>query len=200
MIATIRGRLSEVHPLIAIIEVNGFGYEVHVPITTMEHLPPVGDGVHLYIHAVYREDSQTLYGFQTRDDREFFRLLLSKVSGIGPRIALGILSQLSVPLLKSAIAAGDIGLLAKCRGIGKKTADRLVVELRDHVTPLQIPLADAASGEALVLGQDSRASDSIAALVTLGMKVPAADKLVRRVMSTIGPEVTTEEIIKRALN
>ena len=193
------------YALIAIIEVNGFGYEVRVPVTTMEHLPPVGDGVRLYIHAVYREDSQTLYGFHTREDREFFRLLLLKVSGIGPKIALSILSKLSVPLLESAIAAGDVGLLAKCPGIGKKTAERLVVELRDHVGLMEIPAtgaatASAASGEARASRQDSRASDSIAALVALGTKLPAADKVVRRVMATIHPEATTEEIIKRALN
>ena len=104
MIATLRGELTETQPLLAIVEAGGIGYEVHVPLTTTESLPNLGQSVQLYIHAVYREDAQTLYGFSTRDARDFFRLVIDKVSGIGPRIALNLLSQVSLRTLRNAIA------------------------------------------------------------------------------------------------
>ena len=122
MITSIQGTLISVSPLRAIIELNGFGYEVNIPVTTAEKLPLPGVAVKLHTLVIYREDSQTLYGFATPADRDFFRLMIDHVTGVGPKGAIGIMSRLSVPLLENAIRAGDIGTLAKCPGIGKKTA------------------------------------------------------------------------------
>jgi holliday junction DNA helicase RuvA len=130
VITSIQGTLASSGPLQAVIELNGFGYEVHIPVTTAEKLPPAGSAVKLHTLAVYREDAQTLYGFASAAERDFFRLMIENVTGIGPKVGLSILSRLSLPLLESAIRTGDVTTLAQCQGIGRKTAERLVVELR----------------------------------------------------------------------
>lgn len=203
MLATISGTLTEVDPLLAVVEVQGFGYEVHIPLTTMEQLPSPGQTVRLYTLAVYREDSQTLFGFQSREDRDFFRLLVQRVSGIGPKIALRIMSKLSGSTLKAAIASSDVALLSQCPGIGKRTAERLVVELKDKLgipeestgtAPAFSPMQKAAAGGASPL------RDAVAALIALGFKADEADKAVRRASGKIGAVVSTEELIKTALS
>src|SRR3954466_15000117 len=133
MITSIQGTLASAPPLHAIIELNGFGYEVHVPVTTAEKLPQPGATVKLHTLVIYREDAQTLYGFATPAERDFFRLMIENVTGVGPKMALTIMSRLSLPSLESAIRMGDIATLAKCPGIGRKTAERLVVELKAKV-------------------------------------------------------------------
>src|SRR5436190_20893380 len=133
MIISIEGKLASATPLHAIVELNGFAYEVHVPVTTAEKLPQSGATVKLHTLVIYREDAQTLYGFTTPAERDFFRLMIENVTGIGPKIALTIMSRLSLPSLEGAIRMGDIATLAKCPGIGKKTAERLIVELKSRV-------------------------------------------------------------------
>lgn len=200
MISTLEGILTESGPLHVVIEIQGIGYEVQVPLTTAESLPGAGERARLYIHPVYREDSATLYGFARKDDREFFQLLLDKVSGIGPRIALNILSRMSVAVLKQAIADGDIALISKCPGIGKKTAERLVIELRDKIFPNGVSTYE---GGAVASTGDTETStvvqDAISALVALGYRLPDADKAVRKVMPAPDAEISTEALIKRAL-
>ena len=120
-------------PLLAVIDAGGVGYEVHIPVSTAEHLPQSGGECSLFIHSVYREDSATLYGFAKREDRDFFRILIERVSGIGPKIGISMLSRMSVELLRSAISTSDVALLSQCPGIGKKTAERLIIELRDKL-------------------------------------------------------------------
>jgi Holliday junction DNA helicase RuvA len=122
MIAFIEGDLIECQLNLAIIQVGGIGYEVHIPLTTSEKLPPLGQEIKLFTQAVYREDTQTLYGFSDRESRDFFRMIVDKVSGIGPKIALNLLGSLSLPTLKTSIASGDVGMLSKAQGLGKKTA------------------------------------------------------------------------------
>ncbi len=205
MIVSIEGVLTEVLPLLATIETHGLGYEVHLPLSTMEQLPPLGCPVKLFIHSVYREDSQTLYGFHQREDREFFRLLVEKVSGIGPKIALRIMSRLSVTMLKCAIGASDVALLSKCPGIGKKTAERLIIELKDKVGPefaveSKSPSTAGAGASPVYAGADSRVQDAVSALMTLGYKAPDADKAIRRVMSKLPADAPTEDLIKSALS
>ncbi|WP_232766880.1 Holliday junction branch migration protein RuvA [Geminisphaera colitermitum] len=133
MITSIQGLLTEATPLRAVVEINGFGYEVNIPVTTAEKLPAVGAKVKLHTIVIYREDAQTLYGFASPEERDFFRLMIEQVSGVGPKLALTIMSRMSLPVLEGAIRAGDISSLSKCPGIGKKTAERLVVELRAKV-------------------------------------------------------------------
>ncbi|MGE9295487.1 MAG: Holliday junction branch migration protein RuvA [Puniceicoccales bacterium] len=200
MIAYLQGKLADATPVSAVIDINGVGYELTVPVTTAEKLPPVGGTVKVWTVPVYREDSQSLYGFATTDERDFFRLLVEKVSGIGPKIAVSILSKLSVPLLRQAIADGDVALLSKCPGIGKKTAERLVIELRDKVG---LPAGGGATGIDLATGASTEANniqDAISALVALGYKLADADKSVRKAIKALGDDASTEALIRGALS
>ncbi|MEM8549549.1 MAG: Holliday junction branch migration protein RuvA [Verrucomicrobiota bacterium] len=201
MIVHLKGTLQSATPLSAVVDIQGIGYEVHIPVTTAEKLPAIGESVFLHTVAVYREDTQALYGFSGTEECDFFRLLVEKVSGIGPKIALNILSRMSVTTLREAIASGDVVLLSKCQGIGKKTAERLVVELRDKVFPAGLPEA-AASGSSLsppVTGVSSARQDALAGLMTLGYKAAEADKALRKAEEELGPDATTEALIKFAL-
>ncbi len=201
MIASIQGTLTESTPLRAVVELNGFGYEVNVPVTTAERLPSPGATVKLHTLVIYREDAQTLYGFATPEDRDFFRLMIENVTGVGPKMALSIMSRLSLASLQSAIRSGDIGLLAKCQGIGKKTAERLIVELRGKLgTDTGSPaVATDAAPAAASDGAGAIHRDAVAALVALGYKQADADQAVRRGALTLGPKATTESLIKKAL-
>ncbi len=202
MIVSVNGTLLESGIFRAVVECGGLGYEVHIPVTTAEKLPPVGSPVHLHTRQVFREDGQFLYGFATTEERDFFGLLIEKVSGIGPKIALNIFSRLSLPTLKDAIARSDVKLLSDCPGIGKKTAERLVIELRDKIVP------GGKSGESTLSGnaggaagnaQSSAQNDAVAALISLGLKAPDADKAVRRAAEKLGTGATAEKLIRAAL-
>lgn len=197
MITSISGILVSASPLTATIETGGLGYEVHIPVTTAERLPPAGKAAKLHTLAIYREDSATLYGFSSEEERDFFRLLVEKVTGIGPKMALSVMSKLSLPNLKGAISAGDVALLAKCPGIGKKTAERLVIELRDKVNPADRGLHVHSNGGAG--GGENRIRDAVLALTALGFKSADADKSVRQAWAALGSEATTEALIKKAL-
>jgi Holliday junction DNA helicase RuvA len=199
MITSIAGTLVSATPLTAVIETGGLGYEVHIPVTTAERLPPPGQPAKLHTLAVYREDSATLYGFATEEERNFFRLLVEKVTGVGPKMALSVMSKLSLPTLKSAIAAGDVGLLAKCPGIGKKTAERLVIELRDKLNPADLGGMTAGHAPPSVPAADSRISDAVLALTALGYRSSDADKAVRQAWIALGTAASTEALIKKAL-
>ena len=181
MITSIQGTLVAASPLLAVVELNGLGYEVSIPMTTAERLPPPGGGVRLHTHVVYREDSQTLYGFATSEERDFFRLLIEKVTGVGPKMALGIMSRFSLPVLRGAIASGDVATLAKCPGIGRKTAERLVIELKGLFGPASGSAA-AISGPVVAAagGGASPQRNAVMALIALGYKAPDADKVVAR--------------------
>lgn len=210
MIAYLKGTLVESTPLAGIIDVGGVGYAIHYPVTTAEKLPACGQKVFLYTLVVYREDSQTIYAFATREDRDFFKILTEKVSGIGPKIALNIMSRLSLPLLQQAISNGDVVLLSKCQGIGKKTAERLVIELRDHLGKFGSTAAPVAAGSMISESSTEAAplpsagnlevQDAVSALVSLGYKLPDADKAVRKASSKLGENASTEDLIKQAFS
>jgi Holliday junction DNA helicase RuvA len=204
MITSIQGLLTECTPLRAVVELNGFGYEVNIPVTTAEKLPPPGVNVKLHTLVIYREDAQTLYGFASSADRDFFRMMIETVSGVGPKLALTIMSRMSLPMLESAIRDGDVNGLSKCPGIGKKTAERLVVELRAKVGASGgvSPVAGApesASGAAPAPAGNTVFRDAVLALGALGYKPADADAAVRRAQVALGADATTEKLIKRAL-
>ncbi|MEY2821092.1 MAG: Holliday junction branch migration protein RuvA [Opitutales bacterium] len=197
MIVSLRGRLTEAGVLRVVIEASGVGYEVNVPVSTAERLPQVGSEVFLLIHHVFREDGQALYGFAAAEERDFFRLLVEKVSGVGPKMALNIISRLPLPVLRDAIVRGDVALLSQCPGVGKKTAERLVVELKDKVGlegPGVSVVASAVSSAA-----PSAASDAVAALIALGFKAADADKGVRAALTKLGAGATADQLVKAAL-
>lgn len=199
MITSIQGILASATPLHAIVELNGFGYEVNIPVTTAEKLPPPGAAVKLHTLVIYREDAQTLYGFATPAERDFFRLMIENVTGVGPKMALSIMSRLSLPSLEGAIRSGDVGTLSKCPGIGRKTAERLVVELRAKVgaTDESGTVPGAATTEPPAGASGHR--DAVAALIALGYKAADADQAVRRAVLALGGQATTETLIKKAL-
>lgn len=200
MITSIEGILAAATPLHAIIELNGFGYEVNIPVTTAEKLPNPGAKVKLHTLVVYREDAQTMYGFASQADRDFFRMMIEHVSGVGPKVALTIMSKLSLPLLESAIRAGDAATLAKCPGIGKKTAERLIVELKGRVGGAGISVPAASDSAGAATAGNTRLQDAVLALTALGYKTPDADKAIRQAALALGPEASTEALIKKALN
>lgn len=204
MIVSLNGKLLEASIFRAVVECAGVGYEVNIPLSTAEKLPDVGGNVRLFTLQTFREDGQSLYGFAAAEERDFFKMLIEKVSGIGPGTALKIFSRLSLPVLRDAIRASDVGMLSQCPGIGKKTAERLVVELRDKVgaaaksTPAkggEIP-ATALSGDA---GTPSAQADAVAALTALGFKLDQADKAVRRALRQCGDDASTEALVRAAL-
>jgi len=197
MIVSLRGKLTEATVLRVVIESAGVGYEVNIPVTTAERLPKVGSEIFLLIHHVFREDGQALYGFAVSEERDFFRLLIEKVSGVGPKLALTILSRLSLPVLRDAITRGDVALLSQCPGIGKKTAERLVIELRDKVGVDSS--ASSVSASLPSNAQPSAVSDAVAALIALGNKAVDADKAVRAAVLKLGSGATADQLVKAAL-
>lgn len=202
MIVAIDGMLIEASPLRVVIELAGLSYEVHIPLSTAEKLPRPGHSVRLHTVAIYKEDSQTLYGFYTKQEREFFKLLVEKVSGIGPKIALTIMSKLSLAVLKTAIAQGDIRLLSQCPGIGKKTAERLVLELKDKVGLYGTTPGDADLTVPGAVGAElaTTFADTVSALMALGYKAVDADKAARKALSSLPEDASAEALLKRALS
>ena len=191
MIGSLRGRIAAKAPPQVTVDVGGVGYEVETPMSTFLHLPAVGEEVKLLTHFVVREDAQLLYGFSTEDERHLFRSLL-KVSGIGPKIGLALLSGMSVEAFASAVRSQDVDSLIRVPGIGRKTAERMLVEMRDRLVP-----AAGGTAEALVL-QASAApeAEAFAALVGLGYRPAEATRLLK----AAGPGThSTEELIRRAL-
>lgn len=195
MIVGIKGKLVSSSLFEAVVETCGIFYEVNIPLTTTELLPKIGSEVMLYTVAVYREDSQSLYGFASASDRDFFKTIVEKVSGIGPKTALNMMSRMSVATLRESIKSGDVATLSKCPGIGKKTAERLVLELKGTLAGVS-GSANAGVGSA----ENSNVSDAVAALTALGLKVSDADKYVRAAVQKLGADADTEALVKFALS
>jgi Holliday junction DNA helicase RuvA len=195
MIASITGRLKRKATDYLIIDVAGIGYQVQVPLSTYYGIPDEGEEVSLHIQTHMREDSLSLFGFLTQEEKSMF-LLLMGVSGIGPRLALAILSSLPVADLSNAILAADDSKLYAIPGIGKKTAARMVLELKDKIT-LMMPMIAAPSSTSAVLSDDCE--DVIAALINLGYKKPQAEEAVRKVRDG-SPGLKIEELIRESLS
>ena len=201
MIGRITGRLAEKNPPQILIDVNGVGYELEVPMSTFYGLPALGQNVSLATHLAVREDGHFLYGFATEDERAAFRQLL-KVAGIGARTALAVLSGLSVHDLAQAVALQESGRLVKIPGIGKKTAERIVVELRDKVgfAPGKPgATGPTAAGAHAPVSVSSAQQDALDALVALGFKATEADKALRAAIAKLGPDAPAEKLIRSAL-
>ena len=190
MIGSLAGMLVQKSPPALLLEVGGVGYELEAPMSTFYSLPPVGQPVRLLTHLVVREDAHVLYGFATADERQLFRSLL-KVSGVGPRIALAILSGSSAEAFAACVQAGDAATLTKIPGIGRKIAERLIVEMRDRLAALS-----AAGHAAIVASPVGVAAEAFSALVALGYKPAEATRLLRNAGP---PGGTTEELIRGAL-
>ena len=189
MIGSLRGRIASKTPPQLTVDVGGLGYELEAPMSTFFHLPAVGEEVRLLTHLVVREDAHVLYGFATEDERRLFRSLI-KVSGVGPRIALALLSGISVSAFAQCVLNEDIGALTRVPGVGRKTAERLIVEMRDRLA------APQATPGAPVAAPARAESEAYGALVALGYRPTEAARLLK----AVGPGThSTEELIRRAL-
>src|ERR1700679_14568 len=197
MITFLNGKLIEALPTLAIVEVNGIGYEVLIPLSSFDKLPPPGQPVNLLTHLVVREDAHVLYGFMTGAERELFRMLVNTVSGIGPKIALNILSGMNAVMFRGAVAAGDVKSLSQISGVGKKTAERIVVELRDKVGAAGA--WEAASAKHALSPDDQKINDAVLALMALGFKQPDAHDSVRAAQSLLGAKATVEDLVRACL-
>lgn len=186
MIGSLAGSIAAKEPPRVLIEVQGVGYEVEVPMSTYLALPAVGSAVRLRIHHVLREDASLLFGFATEAERELFRALL-KINGVGPKVALAILSGSSAEAFRAAVAAEDVAGLTRIPGVGRKTAERLVVEMRDHFRD-----APALAGATAHTPRE----EALHALQALGYKPPEAQRMLEKV-ATDG--ATTEDLIRAAL-
>lgn len=186
----VRGRLERKSPSEAVVDAAGVGWRVLIPLTTYERLPAPGTEVRLYTELVVREDSQRLYGFATESERSFF-LALQTVSGVGPALALSVVSSIGAAEFRGAVEAGDAARLRKVRGIGRKLADRLVLELRDRAADL-LPAGDDAGGDRVT-------RDALLALEALGFPRDDAAQALRDCREEDGPARDPGELVRRAL-
>ena len=191
MIARLEGELLDKQAPCVLIDVNGVGYEVNVSLNTLVSLPEIGANLALLTHFVVREDAQTLYGFISSHERELFRALI-KVNGVGPKMALGILSGMTVDEFSTAVFSEDIGLLVKLPGVGKKTAERLVIEMRDIIDSVGLTSAIDSSNE----NKDVRL-EAEGALISLGYKQQDVSKIMSKL--DLKSVSTAEDIIRLAL-
>lgn len=197
MITFLEGTLVEALPTQVVVGVHGVGYHVNIPLSSYDKLPPVGSSIKILTHLAVREDAHVLYGFMSAAERDLFRLLVGHVSGIGPKTALDVLSGVSVTSFKAAVVAGDAALLAKTKGIGKKTAERIIVELKDKVG---IAAAwEAASAAHAPTPEDTQINDAVLALIALGYKQVEAHKVVKQVWEKGGPGRQSEDLVRGAL-
>jgi len=198
MIGIIRGTLIAKQPPDVVVDVAGVGYEIQVPMTTLFDLPGLGEEVTLLTHFVVREDAQLLYGFLAQEERRLFRELI-KVSGVGPKLALALLSGMDARAFSQCLQRDDVSALVALPGVGRKTAERLLVEMRDKAGKWLEELAPVAANPQVAVAAvsvDFRA-EAERALVALGYKLPEAARLVSSVESDEGE--SSEELIRRAL-
>lgn len=200
VITYLQGRLVESLPTRVVVEVHGVGYEVLIPLSSFEKLPSVGGEIRLLTHLAIREDAHVLYGFITSAERDLFRLLIDTVSGIGPKTALNVLSGISVTTFEAAVRSGDFKALSSIAGVGKKTAERIVVELKDKLGGFSaIPGITGGGVLKPAPGADSRLSDAAAALTALGFKPIEAMESVRAAAAMLSPGATTEQLVRASL-
>ena len=190
MISRLRGRLLELHESVAVIDVGGVGYEAEITTGAAAMLAAAEGTVELFTHFVAREDGQSLFGFANAAERDLFRSLI-KVSGVGPKLAITLLSGVSPEQFSAAIADGDIGMLTRVPGIGRKTASRLAMELRDRIPAF-------AAGPALPKGGQA-AADAVQALTQLGYRDREAAEVVGAVLDETGPGAGVEDLVRQAL-
>lgn len=197
MIAFLHGKVVEALPTQVTVDVNGVGYEALIPLSSFDKLPQPGQSVKLLTQLVVREDAHTLYGFMTPEERDLFRLLVHTVSGIGPKTALNVLSGITVTAFRGAVANGDLKALSQISGVGKKTAERIVVELKDKIG--MAGAWEAASAKHGFSVDEQRINDAVLALVALGFKQIEAHDSVRAAQAVLGTHATVEELVRACL-
>jgi Holliday junction DNA helicase RuvA len=197
MITFLHGKLIEALPTQVTVDVNGVGYEALIPLSSFDKLPAPGQTVKLLTHLVVREDAHVLYGFMTAAERGLFRLLINNVSGIGPKIALNILSGIHVAAFRGAVASGDIKMLSQISGVGKKTAERIVIELKDKIGPGGV--LEAQSAQRTLSADEQKINDAVLALIALSFKPAEAHEAIRATQALLGPDASLEELVRASL-
>src|SRR5438477_1988050 len=196
MITFLEGKLVNYLTAQATVDVCGVGYEVFIPLSSYDKLPAVGQAIRILTHLAVREDAHVLYGFMTPAERDLFRLLVNSVSGIGPKLALAVLSGMSVNNFKAAVVNSDVAAISKISGLGKKTAERIVLELKDKFGVAAA--CEAASDVHAPTPEQDKASQSVLALIALGYKQVEAHRLVRDLQEK-ERDKSAEELVKLAL-
>jgi Holliday junction DNA helicase RuvA len=197
MITYLHGKLVESLPTQITVDVHGVGYDVLIPLSSFDRLPEPGSEVRVLTHLAIREDAHVLYGFMTAAERDLFRLLINTVSGIGPKIALNILSGMNVVALRGAVATGDVKALSQISGVGRKTAERIVVELKDKIGA---PGAwEAASARKGLSDAEQKLNDAVLALLALGYKPAEAHEAIRASQALLGDQAGTDDLVRGAL-
>jgi len=197
VITFLRGKLTEVLPTQITMDVNGVGYELLIPLSSFNKLPAPGHDLHILTHLAIREDAHVLYGFMAAQERDLFRMLINTVSGIGPKIALNILSGMNVSAFRGAVANGDVKALSQISGVGKKTAERIVVELKDKIGVAGA--WEAISAQRALSPSDQKINDAILALIALGFKQTDAHDAVRSAVEKLGPEAGPDDLVRASL-
>src|ERR1041384_2272559 len=197
MISFLHGKLVDALPTQVTVNVNGDGYEVLIPLSSFDKLPQPGHDVRLLTQLIVREDAHTLYGFATAAERDLFRMLINNVSGIGPKTALNILSGMNAVTFRGAVASSDVKSLSQICGVGKKTAERIVVELRDKIGAAGA--WEAASAKHSLSPTDQKINDAVLALMALGFKQIDAHETVRSAQAVLGAQATVEELVRACL-
>jgi len=197
MINFLHGKLVEALPTQVTVDVHGVGYEALIPLSSFDKLPAPGGDVKLLTHLAIREDAHVLYGFMTAQEREMFRLLINTVSGIGPKIALNILSGMNITNLRGAVANGDIKSLSQISGVGKKTAERIIVELKDKIGAAGA--WEALSAQRSLSPADQKINDAVLALMALEFKQTEAHEAVRAMSAALGETATVEDLVRACL-
>lgn len=197
MITFLHGKLVEALPTQVTVDLHGLGYELLIPLSSYDKLPQPGQDVRLLTHLVVREDAHVLYGFMSAAERELFRLLINTVSGIGPKIALNILSGISVTAFRGAVANGDVKMLSQISGVGRKTAERIVVELKDRIGAAGA--WEALSAQRALSAEDQKVNDAVLALMALGFKQVEAHDTVRKAQAALGAQASVEDLVRAGL-
>jgi len=196
MIAFLKGILIEALPTQLVIDVNGVGYEVLIPLSSFEKLPQPGGELTLLTHLAIRDDAHILYGFSTETERDLFRQLIRHVTGIGPKIALNVLSGTTPASFRAAVSNGDVKALSGISGVGKKTAERIVVELKDKLGDPELGELNGVKSASI---EDQKIADAVAALEALGSKPKDAQEAIRMAITMLGPDKPVDELVRAAL-
>lgn len=196
MFALITGKLAHKSASEVIVDVGGIGYQVYIPLSTFYELPETGDHVSFHIHTHVKEDAIQLFGFRSHEEKSTFKLMI-QVSGIGPKLAINVLSGISAPELARAVSGGDLARLVAIPGIGKKTAERMVLELKEKFSKM---IKEEMAGPAMTqVPDDILMNDALSALENLGYKQPVAKKALEQVRGSLDGDLTIEELLKQAL-
>ena len=197
MITFLSGRLVESLPTQVVVDVHGVGYEVLIPLSSFDRMPAVGQEVRLLTHLAIREDAHVLYGFMTGSERDLFRLLIQTVSGIGPKIALNVLSGMAPMAFRAAVLSGDVRALSQISGVGRKTAERIVVELKDRMGSMAE--VGAATPSRPADASEKVLNDGVLALMALGFKQPEALEAIRAARAVLGVDAPVEALVRASL-